>query len=992
VKRLHSLLPRTVTAGIAVLMVLALQAQPARWSGQSNPSASARTPAPEPPRGFVETTFPVLGGRTLRVPRGGDLQAALDTAEPGDLITLEPRATYHGPFSLPKKDRAGWIVISAAPSRPGLPVQGRRVGPSDAAAMPKLVASSGSVIVAQRGAHHYRFVGLEIAPANGTFLNALVQLGKDDTELDALPAYIVFDRCFLHGDAKRGTRRGIAMNSRHTAVIDSYLSDFKEVGADSQAIASWNGAGPFRIANSYLEAAGENVMFGGADPTIRDLVPADIEIQRNHFAKPLRWKIGHETFEGVEWAVKNLFELKNARRVRIDGNLFEYNWPHGQNGFAILFTVRNQDGGAPWSIVEDVGFVNNVVRHVGSGINVLGRDDNHPSQRVRRLEIDNNLFLDVGGSWGKGRLFQLLEGTSDVFIHHNTSLQTGGLLFGGDGAAHTGFVFENNIALNHPTGISGSGTGAGIPALNRYFPASVVRRNVIVGGNASDYPPDNFFPATLDDVGFTAPGRGSFRLTGRSRYAHAGTDGRGPGADIDVPGTGIGLERLSSRGDDGTTIKAAAIASPATDGVPPARAHMFWLSLALLAYVYFGYPLVAALRATLQPKPRRQAPIQPQVSIILSAHDEGARIAARIDNLLALDYPRDRLQIVVGSDGSSDDTVERAREYVKQGVKVRPFPQRRGKPALINALVPLIGGEIVVFADARQRFDRAALRVLVANFADPAVGAVSGELILTADPDVAAAGEGTAFYWRYEKFLRSSESRVDSTVGATGAIYAIRRELFEPIPEDTILDDVLIPLRIVRRGYRVIFEPEARAYDQVSATAREEFARKARTIAGTFQLLARERWLFNPLRNRLWFETLSHKALRLAIPALQVVLFGANLALAHVWPYSWFLAAQVACYAAALLGCTRRQGRRSLMIVSIPHTICLLSWATLIGFTRMVTHSQAVTWERVSPVRVASARRSLGNQHWSPRAAALDHSRERGSWRWKLTRSTLSRS
>jgi biofilm PGA synthesis N-glycosyltransferase PgaC len=634
--------------------------------------------------------------------------------------------------------------------------------------------------------------------------------------------------------------------------------------------------------------------------------------------------------------------------VLVDGNLFEYNWPHGQNGFAILFTVRNQDGGAPWSIVEDVGFVNNVVRHVGSGVNILGRDDNHPSQRVARLEIGNNLFLDVGGSWGSGRLFQLLEGTRDVNIHHNTALQTGGLLFGGDGAAHTGFVFENNIALHHRTGISGGGTGAGIPALNRYFPASVVRRNVIVGGNAAEYPPDNFFPATLDDVGFTAPDRGSFRLTGRSRYARTGTDGRAPGADLDTPGPPI--DGLSSQGEDATTIKAAGVV-PATGGVPQAGVMIFWLSLALLVYVYFGYPLVASLRAALQSKPRHQAPIEPHVSIILSAHNEGARLAARIDNLLALDYPKDRLEILVGSDGSSDDTVERAREYEKQGVKVRPFPERRGKAALINALVPVVGGEIVVFADARQRFDRAALRALVANFADPAVGAVSGELVLVANREVAAAGQGTAFYWRYEKFLRSSESRVDSTIGATGAIYAIRRELFEPIPEDTILDDVVIPLRIVRRGYRVIFEPEARAYDQVSATARDEFARKARTIAGTFQLFARERWLFNPLRNRLWFETISHKALRLTIPALQVSLLAANLALAHVWPYGWFLAAQLACYAAALLGCTRRQGRRSSMIVSVPHTICLLSWATIVGFVRIVTHSQSVTWERVSAVR-----------------------------------------
>ena len=175
---------------------------------------------------------------------------------------------------------------------------------------------------------------------------------------------------------------------------------------------------------------------------------------------------------------------------------------------------------------------------------------------------------------------------------------------------------------------------------------------------------------------------------------------------------------------------------------------------------------------------------------------------------------------------------------------------------------------------------RDTLRALVENFADPAVGAVSGELVLTTSDRTAAAGRGSAFYWRYEKFIRSTEGRADSTIGATGAIYAIRRELFEPIPDDTILDDVLIPLRIVRKGYRVLFEPRARAYDSASATAQHEFVRKARTIAGTFQLFSRELWLFNPRRNRLWFETMSHKALRLALPVLHATLLVASAALA----------------------------------------------------------------------------------------------------------------
>jgi len=283
-------------------------------------------------------------------------------------------------------------------------------------------------------------------------------------------------------------------------VVDSYLSDFKEQGADTQAIAAWNGDGPFRIASNYLEAAGENIMFGGADPAIPNLVPADIEIVRNHFAKPLRWKSGHPGFEGTEWAIKNLLELKNARLVLIDGNLFEYNWPQAQNGFAILFTVRNQDGGAPWSTIEDVTFSNNLVRHVAAGINILGRDDNNPSGQARRIAIRNNVFLDVGGQWSNGRLFQLLNGTSGVTIERNTALQTGNILSGGDGTPHTNFVFRNNIAPHNEDGINGSGTAPGTATIAKYFPGALVRGNVIVDGPSARYPADNFFPGTLDDV------------------------------------------------------------------------------------------------------------------------------------------------------------------------------------------------------------------------------------------------------------------------------------------------------------------------------------------------------------------------------------------------------------------------------------------------------------------------------------------------------------
>jgi cellulose synthase/poly-beta-1,6-N-acetylglucosamine synthase-like glycosyltransferase len=385
---------------------------------------------------------------------------------------------------------------------------------------------------------------------------------------------------------------------------------------------------------------------------------------------------------------------------------------------------------------------------------------------------------------------------------------------------------------------------------------------------------------------------------------------------------------------------------------------VFWGSAILLAYVYFGYPLLAAVRAHFTRRPRLRAPVEPFVSIVVIANNEEERMGARIENLLALDYPADRREIVIASDGSTDATVARARLYEAQGVSVRSFASRRGKSAVLNMVVPFLRGEVVLFADARQRFDAGALRALVENFADPAVGAVSGELVITTSDRTAAAGRGSAVYWRYEKFIRSTEGRADSTIGATGAIYAIRRALFEPIPDDTILDDVLIPLRIVRKGYRVLFEPRARAYDSASATAQHEFVRKARTIAGTFQLFSRELWLLNPRRNRLWLETMSHKALRLALPALHATLFVASAALVATsgWFYQAAFAAQVMFYGAALVGSTQGCNPRPSFVVTVPWAICLLCWATVVGFLRFLTNRQQATWERIAAPAVSSTK------------------------------------
>lgn len=467
------------------------------------------------------------GTAIFQIGRAGSLQRALDEAAPGDVIELDPGAVYIGPFKLPRKRGDGTIIIRSSSGR--LPPAGTRVSPRDAEHMPKLEASEESVIRAAHGAKGYRFIGIEIRPARGTSLVNLVDLGSDAKTLEAMPSHIVFERCYLHGDPKRGGRRAIAMNSRHTKVIDSYLADFKVQGADSQAIAGWLGPGPYTIVNNYLEAAGENVMFGGGDPTISGLVPSDIEIASNHMRKPYTWKKGHPSYAGTEWTVKNLLELKNARRVVIRDNLFEQNWGHAQSGYAILFTVRNQDGNAPWSVVEDVTFERNVIRHTDAGVNILGRDHTHRSgsQRTARIMIRDNLFHDVAGP-----LFQLLEGTSGVAIEHNTALQSGQIIVA-EGEPHERFVFRANIAPHNEYGIVGTGTAPGRHTLETFFPDAVVAGNVMPGAAGLEYPAGNAYPRSLDEV-FADARAGGYELAASSGLRKAAGSGRPPGADLDA--------------------------------------------------------------------------------------------------------------------------------------------------------------------------------------------------------------------------------------------------------------------------------------------------------------------------------------------------------------------------------------------------------------------------------------------------------------------------
>lgn len=503
-------------------------------------SLTAWGASPEPPRERVNTLLPVQTGSTLRVAEDcGDLQAKIDAARPGDTVLIPHGATCTGNFTLRNKGAAsGWIVIQTNGS---LPLPGYRISPDRAAQLAKIVTANGNpAIRTEAGANHYRLVGLEItsslAPPGA--VNELVSFG-DGSEaqktIEAVPADLVVDRCYIHGSPHQKIKRGIGMNSARTAVIDSYFSEIHTSGQDSspqdaQALCGWNGPGPFRIENNFLSASTENIMFGGAMGYLPNIVPSDIEIRGNHFYKPLSWKTGDASFAGDVWSIKNLLEFKNARRVLVEGNVFEQAW----NVFAVLFTVRTQRGNMPWNVVEDITVSGNLFRHLGGGMNLSAYDDEGGNQGVtQRILFRNNVFEDIDRTrWGgSGATFQVLHGPPDIKIDHNTAFQSGCVVLAAYSQPAVRFEYTNNMGKGDIC--SASDKGIGTSALDYHLPGAVVTKNVFVGAKESLYPSGNFFPALLNLVEFANLTGGDYHLTSGS-YKGAGTDGLDLGADIDA--------------------------------------------------------------------------------------------------------------------------------------------------------------------------------------------------------------------------------------------------------------------------------------------------------------------------------------------------------------------------------------------------------------------------------------------------------------------------
>jgi poly-beta-1,6-N-acetyl-D-glucosamine synthase len=379
---------------------------------------------------------------------------------------------------------------------------------------------------------------------------------------------------------------------------------------------------------------------------------------------------------------------------------------------------------------------------------------------------------------------------------------------------------------------------------------------------------------------------------------------------------------------------------------------LFWILFSLIIYVYFGYPLLIYFFRALFKKKIKKVPIEPTVSVIISVYNEEEHIEDKIKNLFSLDYPTSKIGIIIGSDGSVDKTNDIVSRFTSPLLSFYPFTQRRGKIATLNELVEKAKNEILVFTDARQSFSESALRELVANFNDPSVGCVSGELCFKPLTDEGGTAKGINLYWNYEKFLRNCESQVHSMLGATGAIYAVRRELFTSIPQNVVLDDVFVPLKIIENGFRAIFDTNAIAYDIAEDNPKGEYRRKVRTIYGNYQIFHLFLNLFNPLTSPVAIQLFSHKFLRVIVPFLLMLFFIVNLFLMTTAPfYEIFIKGQIAFYLMAILGAWSRRSKYGFLkfisnLCYVPYVFCLLNFSALAGFLRFIKGSQAVAWEK----------------------------------------------
>jgi hypothetical protein len=426
-----------------------------------------------------------------------------------------------------------------------LPAEGTRVGPADAAQMPKLLTPREEPALATApGAQGWYVAGLEIGASGArNWTYNFVSLGDGNRTQNALslvPSRIVLARSYVHGSSSFDVRRCVALNSAATAIVDSYLADCHSNENDSQGIAAWNGPGPYKIENNYVEGGHEVVFLGGQTPGISGLIPSDIEIRRNHITRPMRWR-------GV-WGVKNLFEIKSAQRVLLEGNVLENNWPDQQVGFAVLLQTVSDENNMPWVQISDVTFRNNVIRNTPMGITMLSRvaynGGQLPAHPISRVVIANNAIVLDAALGGPARTIQLLSDLRSVVIERNTAVEVrgnpmnAGLQFddGGNLGPVVGLrVTDNLFGPAQWSPVMGNSTVGGVTTFARFAPDGVFTGNAVVGGLSVHFQSGNYFPATGSDAGLRNVAGGDYSLAAPLSWLPAG-----------VPAPGVNAGALSS--------------------------------------------------------------------------------------------------------------------------------------------------------------------------------------------------------------------------------------------------------------------------------------------------------------------------------------------------------------------------------------------------------------------------------------------------------------
>lgn len=382
-------------------------------------------------------------------------------------------------------------------------------------------------------------------------------------------------------------------------------------------------------------------------------------------------------------------------------------------------------------------------------------------------------------------------------------------------------------------------------------------------------------------------------------------------------------------------------------------AIIFWILIFIIAYSYIGYGILlyglVLVKRLFSGQRNPTKAFQPHVTVLVAAYNEESCIAEKIENTLRLDYPADKIEFVFVTDGSSDSTPDIVKRFPQ--VRLLHQPQRQGKIAAVERSMPHLPGEIVVFTDANTFVNKEAIKNIVRHFADARVGVVSGEKrILNRDTDE-AAGAGEGFYWKYESKLKQWDAELYSVMGAAGELFAIRKNLYEPIPKDSLIEDFYMSFKIVEKGYVIAYEPDAYALEEPSASIGEELKRKIRIAAGGIQSIVRLSELLNPFKyGVVTFQYVSHRALRWSLAPLALpVVFVLNIFLMHyggIYPY--LFAMQVLFYVAAIAGYLLEKKHLRLKILFIPYYFCMMNYAVFLGFKRFIKGSQSVIWEKAA--------------------------------------------